>query len=91
MVSRRHLQLSCEGDGDAGDEGAKHRLCDLKSANGVKINGHQISREVELHDGDTISIGESKMLYSLKQIRDLDTAMAFLKERGQHDKNTIIG
>ncbi len=86
MVSRRHMQLKRDGEG----EKASWLCSDLGSANGVKINGHAINREVALRDGDTIEIGESKLLYTEKQIRDLDTAMAFLKERGQHDKNTII-
>ena len=86
MVSRRHMQLRRESDGDD----AAYLASDLESANGSKVNGHALSRETPLHDGDAIQLGESKLLYSKKQIRDLDTAMAYLKERGQGEKNTII-
>lgn len=82
MVSRRHFQVR------QADE--KHFLMDLQSANGVKINGHQVNKEVALHDRDAITIGETKLLYTEKRIRDLDTAIAIFKQRGQRDKDTIV-
>jgi pSer/pThr/pTyr-binding forkhead associated (FHA) protein len=82
MVSRRHFQIR------RADE--KHHLDDMNSANGVKINGHRITKEVALHDRDAITIGETKLLYTEKRIRDLDTAMAIFKQRGQRDKDTVV-
>ena len=82
MVSRRHLEIR------QADE--KHVLKDLESANGVKINGHQVSKEITLHDRDAITIGETKLLYTEKRIRDLDTAIDIFKQRGQRDKDTIV-
>ncbi|MHC4142727.1 MAG: hypothetical protein ACYSUF_12975 [Planctomycetota bacterium] len=35
-------------------------------------------------------IGETTLLYTDKTISDLDTAMAFIKKRGEHGKSTLI-
>ena len=87
MVSRRHMQIRVE---TADQDTAKHYLSDLQSANGVKINGHHVSKETLLHDRDAITLGETKLLYTAKRIRDLDSAIAIFKQRGQRDKDTII-
>ncbi len=87
MISRRHMQISCSGD----EENRKFYVADLNSANGVFINSRQVSEETSLHDGDTIRIGESKLFFSTKHFPDLDTAMIYFKQRGQRDKDTIVG
>ena len=84
MVSRRHLEFHYDPDKKT------CRVEDLQSANGVFVNGGRISGEQDLADGDTVKIGESMLLYSEKNIRDLDTAMAFIKKRGEHGKSTLI-
>ncbi len=84
MVSRQHMEVTCGGD----KEGC--RVKDLQSANGVFVNDQRISGETELKDGNTIRIGESTLLYTVKGISDLETAMAFIKKRGEHGKSTLI-
>ena len=84
MVSRQHMEVTCGGD----NEGC--RVKDLQSANGSFINNRRVTGEVEVTDGDTIRIGETTMLYTIKTISDLDTAMAFIKKRGEHGKSTLI-
>ncbi|MHC4304803.1 MAG: FHA domain-containing protein, partial [Planctomycetota bacterium] len=59
-------------------------------ANGVFVNNRRVAGEVEISDGDTIKIGETTLLYTDKTISDLDTAMAFIKKRGEHGKSTLI-
>ncbi len=86
MISRRHTQISCREEQDV----RRFFITDLQSANGVFVNGRQVSDEVELNDGDTIKIGESKLFFSTKRFRDLDTAMSYFKQRGQRDKGTIV-
>ncbi len=86
MISRRHLEICCRQE----QETQRFYATDLKSANGVFINGRQVSNEKQLHDGDTIKIGESKLFFSTKRFRDLDTAMTYFKQRGQQDKGTIV-
>ncbi len=86
MISRRHTQISCREEQDV----RRFFISDLQSANGVFVNGRQVAEEIELNDGDTIKIGESKLFFSTKRFRDLDTAMSYFKQRGQGDKGTIV-
>ncbi len=86
MISRRHMQISIKGEPGS----ATYSISDLQSANGVFVNGRQVSDERELHEGDTIKLGETKLFFSTKRFRDLDTAMLYFKQRGQHDKGTIV-
>ena len=84
LVSRRHLEIHYD------PETKTHRVADLNSANGVFIHGRQITSETELHDGDQIRIGDSKLFYSDKEFPDMDAAMAAFKKRGEHGKSTLI-
>ena len=86
MISRRHMQITSRGE----PESRTYFATDLHSANGVFVNGRQVSEECALHDGDTIKIGETKLFFSTKRFRDLDTAMVYFKQRGQQDKGTIV-
>jgi pSer/pThr/pTyr-binding forkhead associated (FHA) protein len=49
-VSRRHVQL--EG----------HRLTDLGSTNGTRVNGTRVT-EADLEDGDVITIGSTEIVF----------------------------
>ena len=84
MISRSHLDVTYDSENSA------CRIEDLKSANGTLVNGKRIAGEVELKDGDTIRMGESTVLYTVKNMSDLDTAMEFIKKRGEHGKGTLI-
>ncbi len=84
MVSRNHMEVSYNGEKEA------CHVEDLQSANGVFINSRRVSDETELQDGDTIRIGETTLLYTIKTISDLDTAVDFIKKRGEHGKSTLI-
>lgn len=86
MISRRHMRITSRGE----PESRTYYASDLHSANGVFVNGRQVSEERPLHDGDTIRIGETKLFFSTKRFRDLDTAMVYFKQRGQQDKGTIV-
>ena len=56
-VSRRHAEIA-EVDGS-------YYLKDLASTNGTAVNGKKVPKEAEhlLHDGDSIRLGASKVLY----------------------------
>lgn len=47
------------------EEGQRYFLEDLKSANGTKINGNVIEGKNELHNGDTITIGDLSFTFTL--------------------------
>ena len=84
LVSRRHLEVTYADGEDA------CRIEDLKSANGTFVNGQRVAGEVALNDGDTIRIGETTLLYTVKTVKDLETAMIHIKKRGEHGKGTLI-
>lgn len=52
-------------------------LRDLDSTNGTLVNGKPVKGEVELHEGDTVTIGDDTAFLFLKT----DTLYALLKQR----------
>ncbi|MCL2680857.1 MAG: FHA domain-containing protein [Coriobacteriia bacterium] len=54
-ISRQHAEFFWDGEGWS--------LRDLGSTNGTSINGHKISSNIELHDGDQITMGMSTLIY----------------------------
>ncbi len=82
-VSRRHLQIRFdEGNG-------RHVALDMKSANGTWINGRKVEGEVVLEDNDELTVGESKLVFTLKDFPDRESALNHYKERGQRSQPTI--
>jgi hypothetical protein len=56
-VSRRHAELSREGDGWA--------VADLGSTNGITVNGSRVRRAV-LAPGDAVELGRSRLTYAVE-------------------------
>ncbi len=83
-VSREHMRVRFD------EESKRYRVSDMKSTNGVVINGQPISEERELKDGDTITIGQSKLFFSVKDFLDADAALSHFKHRGERGKSTLI-
>jgi len=63
-VSRQHARV--ESDGEDG-----HRIIDLGSQNGTKVNGQRIT-ESPLADGDELQIGKFLLTYEKKLARRVD-------------------
>lgn len=84
LISRRHVQIRFE------PQGKTFLATDLQSTNGVFVNGQQISHEVRIQDGDTITIGESKLFFTSEDFLDRDAAIAHLKYRGEGGRSTLI-
>lgn len=84
LVSRKHLQIRF----DQGD--SRYRALDMKSANGVFVNGRQITSETVLEDGDMIQIGNSKLMFTNQDFPDRESAMAHYKKQGERGKSTLI-
>jgi pSer/pThr/pTyr-binding forkhead associated (FHA) protein len=80
-VSRKHLQVRADG--------GKHFALDMNSANGVFINGRKLESEIELAEGDELSLGSSKLAYSLRDFPDRESALEHYKQRGQRSRPTI--
>jgi pSer/pThr/pTyr-binding forkhead associated (FHA) protein len=83
LVSRRHLQIRM----DAAERAC--RLVDLGSANGTFIGDQRIS-ETELRDGDVISVGGSRVLYTTRDTIDPEEALNLIKYRGEKARSTLI-
>ncbi len=81
-VSRKHLQIR-QHDG-------KHLAVDMKSANGVWINGRKIDGECELCDEDELILGESKLVYSAQEFPDRESAFTHYKQRGERHRSTLM-
>ena len=84
LVSRKHLQIRFE----AGD--ARYQVLDMKSANGVFVNGRKITQESALQEGDIIQIGNSKLMFTNQDFADRESAMAHFKKQGERGKSTLI-
>lgn len=80
-VSRRHVQLRFE-------DGA-YIATDMKSANGLFINGRRIEGECPLEDGDVLEVGRSKIAFWAEDLGDRESAINKWRERGERGRATI--
>jgi pSer/pThr/pTyr-binding forkhead associated (FHA) protein len=60
LVSRRHCAIACWGE--------RVLVRDLKSANGTLLNNEKITQQVEVSDGDVLSVGD--LTFSFQIARD---------------------
>ena len=84
MVSRKHLQIRH----DTADS-TFHAL-DMQSANGVFVNGRQITTDTGLVDGDIVELGNSRLMFTMQDFEDRETALAHFKQRGERGRSTLI-
>lgn len=83
LVSRHHVQIRATGEG-------VHAVVDSGSANGVLVNGRRISSEVAMKDGDEISIGSTKLVYTTNDYPDAKTAFAGVRPGRQWTAPTMF-
>jgi pSer/pThr/pTyr-binding forkhead associated (FHA) protein len=83
-VSRKHLQIRFDKDK------GQYSAVDMKSKHGVFINGGKINTETPLADGDQIYIGQTALLFTLKDFDDRESALSHFKKVGQRIRPTII-
>lgn len=81
QASRKHVQIR--------HDNGRFVAMDMKSANGTLINGRAISSEIELEEGDEISVGSSKIVFSMQEFADRESAVAHWKQRGERGKPTM--
>ncbi|MBI1189902.1 MAG: FHA domain-containing protein [Tepidisphaera sp.] len=82
-VSRKHVQVRFE------ESTSKYHALDMKSSNGMFINGRQVTSDIELVDNDEIQIGNSKLVFSTTDFPDKVSALNAYKQRGQKMRPTI--
>lgn len=83
-VSRKHMQISFDRDS------ARYYALDMKSRHGVFINGRKISDQTPLADGDQIGIGQTTLLFTLKDFEDRESALSHFKKVGERIRPTVI-
>lgn len=84
LVSRKHLQIRLD------EKSGRFLALDMKSANGVFVNGRKITGETELNEGDEIEIGKSKIMFSIQDFKDRTSAINHWRTRGERGKSTLI-
>lgn len=66
-VSRRHFMVVPKGSGFA--------VRELRSTNGIKVNGEAVTGDRPLGEGDVIRVGSTEILFSDSDHPDLDDAL----------------
>ncbi|MCA9290107.1 MAG: FHA domain-containing protein [Phycisphaerales bacterium] len=84
LVSRKHAQVRY----DASDD--RYHLLDMKSANGVFLNGRRVEEDALLEDGDIFELGHSKLMYTIEDFEDRESALMHYKVSGQRHRSTMI-
>ena len=69
MASKAHARLERERDGS-------WTLYDLGSTNGVKVGGLRVDSNRVLHDGDEVTVGGTKLVFSRADTRAADAPFA---------------
>lgn len=82
QVSRKHAQVRWT-DG-------RYVVLDMKSANGTLVNGRPLTGELELADGDEITVGNSRLMFSEREFSDRESALAHWRTRGQRARSTLM-
>lgn len=95
-VSRRHFMIAPK----AGPPGSarSYVIREIKSRNGVRVNGERITKEHSLEDEDVIQVGSTRLLYlltdepskeadALRRYRKHDTALREQSTELDEDEN----
>jgi len=83
-VSRKHMQIRFDKDN------GQYYALDMKSKPGVFINGNKIANETALADEDQIGIGQTTLLFTLKDFEDRESALSHFKKVGERIRPTRI-
>lgn len=82
QVSRKHMQIRFDKEKEC------YYALDMKSRNGIFVNGRKIDNETILADGDMIRIGDVDMLFTLKDFPDSENALHKFKKVGERRFST---
>ena len=82
-VSRKHMRIRYI------PEKEHYTVVDMDSRHGVLINGIKIDKETVLSDGDYISIGDTTILFSLRDFDSGESALSHFKRMGERSNPTF--
>ena len=83
QVSRKHMQIRYS------PQTGEYIAVDMNSRHGVFVNAKKVSDELVLCDNDHITIGSTKLLFTLEDFDDKDSAMHHYKKAGQRSLWTV--
>lgn len=75
-VSRRHLQLQFN------ESDQTCMATNLSSTSGVLVNNHMVTVDIHLRDGDIIQLGDTLLLYAVKEFSDVQSAVNYYRSSG---------
>lgn len=84
QISRRHVQIRFD------EQKRRHFAVDMRSANGVFINGARLTGDRQLDEGDVIRIGQSEIRYSEDDLTDIDLALENYKKKDEWKRGTTF-
>ena len=82
-VSRKHLQIRFD------KVTQQYKALDMKSRQGVFINGNRISVDTPLADDDEVHIGRTTLLFTTKDFPDHESALTHFKKVGERKRSTV--
>ncbi len=82
-ISRKHMQIRYD------KETGEYSALDMKSKHGVFIKGVKIGNETTLTDNDYIRIGQTTLLFTLKDFDDRENALLHFKKVGERQHPTM--
>jgi pSer/pThr/pTyr-binding forkhead associated (FHA) protein len=82
-ISRKHVQIHFDPNKQ------RYYALDMKSRHGVFINGRRIADETSLAEGDQIRIGDTTVLFTVKDFPDRESALSHFKKVGERIRTTI--
>lgn len=83
-VSRRHLQLQLN------ESDQTCTATNLSSTSGVMVNNNKVTVDIHLRDGDLIQLGETLLLYAVKEFSDVQSAVNYYRSSHVCQKPTIV-
>jgi pSer/pThr/pTyr-binding forkhead associated (FHA) protein len=83
QISRKHLQIYYNKDKKC------FFAADMKSKNGVFINGKKIEGETPLASNDRIKIGNTNLVFMKEDFPDVQSALNKYKKTGERRKSTL--
>ena len=81
-ISRKHMRIRFD------QNHWSYSAADMSSKNGVLINGVKIDKETVLTDGNCITLGNTSLMFTLKDFFDRKSALAHVKKVGEQKRPT---
>jgi len=84
VVSRRHCRIDYDASRTVAS--ATH----LGSTNGMRVNDREVESSTALQDGDVIHIGDTLLLYSARDVPDIQEAVNKFRMKRAAKHSTLI-